>query len=195
LRGATGGTSIAADSSGHAFITGYLLPGAAFPTSPGAVTGGRPFPGLGNTFILVLDETGTSAVLAITGFGGSAIALDHQGNIHAVGDYAGSIGPNTSGAFHSISPNLACNSFVGSFPCTQVAAKISPTGTQLLYATFVSGTYGALPAAIAVDAAGDLILAGNTNSPDYPTTPQGYQQTAAALAKTNVSAGFHRPTR
>jgi uncharacterized protein (TIGR03437 family) len=64
---------------------------------------------------------------------------------------------------------------VGSFPCTQVAAKISPTGTELIYATFIGGTYGALPAAIAVDAAGNLILAGNTSSPDYPTTPQGYQ--------------------
>jgi uncharacterized protein (TIGR03437 family) len=64
---------------------------------------------------------------------------------------------------------------VGSFPCTQVAAKISPRGDQLIYATFISGTYGAIPAAIAVDAAGNLILAGNTSSPDYPTTPQGYQ--------------------
>jgi len=178
---AIGGNSIATDSSGHAFITGYLLLGAAFPISPGAVTGGPPFPGSGNTFVLELDATGSSALLAITGFGGSAITLDHQGNIYAVGDYAGSIAPNTPGAFHSISPNLACNSFVGSFPCTQVAAKISPTGTQLIYATFISGTYGALPAAIAVDAAGNLILAGNTNSPDYPTTPQAYQPAIAFI--------------
>jgi len=178
---AIGRNSIAIDSSGHPFITGYLLLGAAFPTSPGAVTGGPPFPGSGNTFVLELDATGSSALLAITGFGGSAITLDHQGNIYAVGDYAGSIAPNTPGAFHSISPNLACNSFVGSFPCTQVAAKISPTGTQLIYATFISGTYGALPAAIAVDAAGNLILAGNTNSPDYPTTPQAYQPAIAFI--------------
>ena len=173
--GAIGGNSIATDSSGHAFITGYLLLGAAFPTSPGAVTGGPPSPGSGNTFVLELDATGSSVLLAITGFGGSAITLDHQGNIYAVGDYAGSNAPNTPGAFHSISPNLPCSSFLGAFPCTQVAAKISPTGTQLIYATFISGTYGAVPAAIAVDAAGNLILAGNTNSPDYPTTPQGYQ--------------------
>ncbi len=172
---AIAGKSIATDSAGHAFITGYLLLGAAFPTSPGAVTGGPPFPGSGNTFVLELDATGSRALLAITGFGGSAIALDRQGNIYAVGDYAGSIAPNTPGAFHSIAPNIACSSFVGSFPCTQVAAKISPTGTQLIYATFIGGTYGALPAAIAVDAAGNLILAGNTNSPDYPTTPLGYQ--------------------
>jgi uncharacterized protein (TIGR03437 family) len=172
---AIAGNSIATDSSGHAFITGYLPPGARFPTSPGAVTGGPPFPGSGNTFVLELDATGSSALLAITGFGGSAIRLDRQGNIFAAGDYAGSIAPSTPGAFHSISPNLLCSSFLGSFPCTQVAAKINPTGTQLIYATYISGTYGARPAAIAVDAAGNLILAGSTNSPDYPTTPQGYQ--------------------
>src|ERR1035437_821911 len=172
---AIAGNSIATDSSGHAFITGYLPPGTAFPTSPGAVTGGPPFPGSGNTFVLELDATGSSALLAITGFGGSAITLDRQGNIYAAGDYAASIAPSTPGAFHSISPNLLCNSFLFSFPCTQVAAKINPTGTQLIYATYISGTYGARPAAIAVDAAGNLILAGSTNSPDYPTTPQGYQ--------------------
>lgn len=172
---AIAGNSIATDSFGHAFITGYLLLGAELPTSPDAVTGGPPFPGSGNTFVLELDATGSSALLAITGFGGSAITLDHQGNIYAVGVYAASIAPNTPGAFHSISPNLLCSTFLGSFPCTQVAAKISPTGTQLIYATYISGTYGARPAAIAVDAAGNLILAGNTNSPDYPTTPQGYQ--------------------
>jgi uncharacterized protein (TIGR03437 family) len=172
---AIGGDSIAADSSGHAFITGYLSLGVDFPTSPGAVTGGPPFPGSGNTFILELNPTGSESLLTITGFGGAAIALDPHGDIYAAGDYDGSIAPNTPGVFHSISPNPECNSFLGSFPCTQVVAKISPTGAQLIYATFISGTYGAHPAAIAVDPAGDLILAGNTNSPDYPTTPLAFQ--------------------
>jgi uncharacterized protein (TIGR03437 family) len=172
---AIGSNSIAADASGHAFVTGYLLLGAAFPTSLGSVTGGPALPGSGNTFVLELDPTGSKALLAITGFGGSAIALDPQGDIYAVGDYAGSIPPNSPGAFHSISPNLECSSFTGSFPCTQVVAKISPAGTQLIYATFISGTYGARPGAIAVDPSGSVILAGNTNSPDYPTTPLAFQ--------------------
>jgi uncharacterized protein (TIGR03437 family) len=187
------GNSIAADSSGRAFITGYLLLGAAFPTSPGAVAGGPPFPGSGNTFVLELDATGSKALLAITGFGGFAIALDLQGNIYAVGTYAGSTAPSASGTFHSISRNLDCNSSLGSFPCTQVVAKISPTGTQLIYATFVSGTYGALPAAIAVDPAGDLLLAGNTNSPDYPTTPLAYQPATEFIPVVTMFSAIPEP--
>jgi hypothetical protein len=61
------GSSIATNSAGHAFITGYLLLGAAFSTSPGAVTGGPAFSGSGNTFVLELDATGSRALLAITG--------------------------------------------------------------------------------------------------------------------------------
>ncbi len=61
-------------------------------------------------------------------------------------------------------------------PCAyQHVVKINPAGTQLIYATYLAGAYGATPTGIALDSSGDVILAGTTNSPDYPTTPGAYQ--------------------
>jgi hypothetical protein len=37
---------------------------------------------------------------------------------------------------------------------------IGPTGTQLIYGTYLAGTWGATPTGIAVDADGNAILAG-----------------------------------
>jgi uncharacterized protein (TIGR03437 family) len=57
----------------------------------------------------------------------------------------------------------------------QYVAKISPDGTKLLYSTFVTGTFGATPSALIIDSAGNALIAGITNSSDYPVTPDAYQ--------------------
>lgn len=176
---ATSGQAIAVDAAGHAFITGALSTGDALQATPGAVAGDTntsqwPYT---TAFILELNPTGSSAVLAIIGFGGNQIALDAQGNIYAAGAFDGPLAPTTSGAFQpSATANDCVVGFALALPCAfQHIAKIDPTGTQLIYATYVSGTWGASPSGLAVDSAGNAILAGTTNSPDYPTTPAAYQ--------------------
>jgi uncharacterized protein (TIGR03437 family) len=173
----TWGTAIAVDAAGDAFITGFLGPTGAFPTSPGAVAG-APAAAAGAAFVIELDPSGSFAPVAVAGFGGSAIAVDAQGNIYAAGAFNESPAPATPGAFQSTFTQQMCEGagFFGEIPCGyQHVAKIDPTGTRLLYATYVAGTWGATPFAIAVDSAGNAILAGTTNSPDYPTTPDAYQ--------------------
>ena len=64
----------------------------------------------------------------------------------------------------------------------QYVAKLNPGLTQVLYATYVSGEYGATPAGISVDAQGDVFVAGTTVSPDYPTTPNAYEPQYIASA-------------
>jgi hypothetical protein len=54
-------------------------------------------------------------------------------------------------------------------------AKLNASLTQIEYATYISGTYGASPVAVSVDAQGNVLVAGNTNSPDYPTTPNAIE--------------------
>jgi uncharacterized protein (TIGR03437 family) len=172
----TGGNAIAVDAAGHAFITGGLT-GASFPTTPGAVVGATS--ATNNTaFLIELDPAGSNALVAIAGFGGTAIAVDPQGNIYAAGYFTYDLAPTTPGAFQAGATSRFCYSlgFFGNLPCgNQHVAKINPAGTQLIYATYVIGGYGATPIAMAVDSAGNVILAGNTNSPDYPTTPSAYQ--------------------
>jgi uncharacterized protein (TIGR03437 family) len=178
--GSAGGfaKSITVDAAGHAFITG-INQGSSFPVTPGTVSSNSNSGG----FIIELDPTGSSAVLAIAGFGGYQIALDAQGNIYTAGAFvtAGQLGPGpptTAGAFQSTTSALFCDleGLFGDFPCYyQHIAKIDPTGTKLIYATYLAGKWGAIPSGIAVDADGNVILSGTTNSPDYPTTPSAYQ--------------------
>jgi uncharacterized protein (TIGR03437 family) len=169
---ATSGQAIAVDAAGYAFVTGPLLAGDALKTTTGAVAGARQ-----SAFIIELDPAGAKAVLSIVGFGGTQIALDSAGNIYAAGAFSDPSVPTTPGAFQpSVGVRTCSSSQVFAGPCVhQHIAKIDSTGTRLLYATYLSGTLGATPTGIAIDRAGNAILAGTTNSPDYPTTPGAYQ--------------------
>ncbi len=170
---ASSGQAIAIDGAGHAFITGRLSSGDALKATPGAVAGAPN----GSAFIVELDPVGSKAILAVIGFGGSQIALDGNGNIYAAGFFLGPFPPTTSGAFQSTVTARTCGSSqVTVQPCAhQHIAKIDSTGTRLIYATYLSGAWGATPTGLAVDSGGNAILAGTTNSPDYPTTPRAYQ--------------------
>lgn len=170
----TTGFAIAADSSGDAFITGAITAAGLFPTSSGAVSGTNAFNG--TAYVIELNPAGSAAPVAIEGFGGDAIAIDAQGNIYAAGAFYGP-GPTTPGSFQTSASQLFCGTGIfGDFACPyQHIAKIDPTGTKLIFATYIAGSYGASPSAIAVDATGSVIVAGTTNSPDYPTTPNAYQ--------------------
>jgi uncharacterized protein (TIGR03437 family) len=61
-------------------------------------------------------------------------------------------------------------------------AKLDPTGGKLIYATWLSGSYGAQPAGLSVDSAGNATLAGTTQSSDYPVTAGALQTTDYATA-------------
>ena len=85
-------------------------------------------------------------------------------------------GPNASGYFYNGTYSL-------------FLVQLNPTGTNMLYGTFLGGTNGELAAQIALDAAGDIYVAGSayTNVPgtfaqtsyyNYPTTPSAFQTQA-----------------
>jgi uncharacterized protein (TIGR03437 family) len=186
---ASSGQAITVDGAGDAFITGQVSPTDALQPTAGAVTDpGNPFaaapvPGERVGYILELDPAGAKSLLAIVGFGGSQIALDAPGSIYAVGALVNLTAPATAGAFQqppAVGPApIACYSFpLGFFAilCTyQHIAKIDSTGRNLIYATYLNGQWGAAPAGLIVASDGSAILAGTTQSPDYPTTPDAYQ--------------------
>ena len=136
------------------------------PTTPGAIASlNEP------VYVIELDAMGSKALVAIQGFGGNAIAVDMQGYLYAAGAF-GPTAPTTPGVFQA-SP--AYNNCPFQMRPSQHVAKFDPTGTVLIYSTYISGSFGATPSGIAVDVAGNVILAGSTDSPDYPTTPAAYQ--------------------
>ncbi|MDP4263499.1 MAG: PKD domain-containing protein [Bacteroidota bacterium] len=48
--------------------------------------------------------------------------------------------------------------------------KLSPTGSNRVYATYIGGSGNEQPHSLVVDPQGELIVAGRSNSPDYPIT-------------------------
>jgi uncharacterized protein (TIGR03437 family) len=176
-------TGIALGNAGEVFLTG-----SGGPDYP--VSSGQPAQG----FILKLDAALSKVLLSIYGYGGGLLALDSQSNIYL----AGNAQPATGGPVYTL-PTLPSSAFqsthIAEF-CTaaggpgggfeqfcsyQFIAKLDPTG-KLLWDTYVTGTYGAIPAGMAVDSAGNVIVAGTTNSDDYPVTPGAFQTAYLAAA-------------
>jgi hypothetical protein len=56
-------------------------------------------------------------------------------------------------------------------------AKLDATGSTLLWSTFLGGMYFDYLYDLALDAAANPVVTGETESPDFPTTPDGYDQT------------------
>jgi hypothetical protein len=157
-----GGTpyGVASDSSGNVVVAGTTRSGTltttsgALQTTTGATTTG---------FISKLSPTGSALVFS-TYLGGSVndnvngLALDPSGNIYVTGDTASNNFPVTAGAFQSTTPG----------PHPAFVAKINPTGTTMLYGTFLGGNSFDMGLAIAVDAGGRAFVTGNTESVDFP---------------------------
>lgn len=158
------GWSIAVDSSGNAFLTGFTLSSHA--TFPVLVGPDLTFNGGTDAFVAKLNPTGTALVYSgyIGGAGddlGAGIALDTGGNAYVTG-YALS----TQTTFPVIAgPDLTHNGGQDAF-----VAKVNAAGSALLYAGFVGGAGFDSGVGIAVLPSGDALIAGSTGS-DQSTFP------------------------
>lgn len=169
--GSITGTGIAVDGAGNAYITGQAVEG--YPTTPGAfqtVSGGS-----GDAFVTKLNATGTALVYS-TFLGGSGndsgakIAIDSGGNAYVTGS-ANAGFPVTPGAFQTIYNGGNADAFL---------TKLNATGTALVYSTFLGGSGTDRPNGLAVNAAGNAYVAGNTDSSNFPVTPGAFQTMKAA---------------
>jgi hypothetical protein len=168
--------AIAVDAEGSVYVTGYTY-SSDFPTQNSykstqpAKLSGSSWP---SAFVTKFSPDGSSLVYS-TYLGGSgydygyAIAVDSSGSAFVTGSTASPDFPVTAGAFQTVcspQPNNsggppyspACNSF--NEPSAFVT-KLNPTGTGLVYSTFLGGFGNAGAVAIALDAAGRAYVAGN----------------------------------
>jgi hypothetical protein len=159
---------IAVDSNGNAYIAGStgstdfpVTPGAFQTTENGATS---------NAFVTKLNPTGTALVYS-TYLGGNAqdtaygIAVDSSGNAYVAGSTSSTDFPATPGAFQTSSRGTS-NAFV---------TKLNPTGTALIYSTFLGGNTQDAAYGIAVDNSGNAYIAGYTDSTNFPITPGAFQ--------------------
>ena len=168
-------TSIAVDSSGNAYLAGQTL-SANFPTSPGAFQTGCNgcANNFTNAFVTKFNAAGTALVYS-TFLGGtnqdsaSAIAIDPAGNAYVTGKAL-------SADFPTMNPfQAACSSCLSGTPDAFVT-KLDPTGSTLVYSTYLGGSADDHAAGIAVDSSGSAYVTGTTSSTDFPTSTP-YQAT------------------
>ena len=168
------GSGIAVDGSGDAYVIGVA--GPDFPTTTGAF--GTTSSGVDEAFVAKMDPSraGSASLVYSTYLGGAndgfstypfGIAVDRSGNAYVAGH-------TDSTDFPTLNPVQAT---YGGGSCDTFVTKLNPTGTALVYSTFLGGFTADIGTSIAVDASGDAYVAGATDSSNFPTTAGAFQPT------------------
>jgi hypothetical protein len=124
-----------------------------------------------DAFVAKLNPDG-SALIYSTFLGGSGadsaygITADNSGNAYVVGSTESANFPITPGAFQTV-----CN---GGTNCATdgdaFVAKINPTGSALVYSTFLGGSGADNGYGIVINNSGNAYVTGGTSSTDFPTS-------------------------
>lgn len=158
-------TGMTVDAQGNIVVAGYTTPGGAFPPTANAYSTPA-----GAGFVAKLSATGDKLLFAATiGAYPMAVALDSSGAIYVTGAaYAGL--QTTTGVVQPAPGGGTCtDSPVPSQACSDAfVVKLSADGSKLVYATYLGGSQEDAGRAIAVDAAGNVYLTGDTASANFP---------------------------
>jgi hypothetical protein len=154
------GTAIAVDSSGSAYVTG-IVTSDDFPlANPIDATLGSH--AVDDVFLTKFNPSG-SGLLYSTYLGGAstddayAIAVDGAGNAYVTGR-------TNSSDFPLVNPIQ-----VTRFAFDMFVTEINPAGSAMLLSTFVGGSGSESGQGIAVDSLGNIHIAGQSTSTDFPT--------------------------
>lgn len=172
--------AIAVDARGDVYITGQSR-STSFPvTFYGVPNDGQPTaPDASFTFVTKMNGTGTAVIYSaliggtkgtVGGSGeavsnsGAGLAVDAQGNAYIGGTTRSHNFPVTPGAYKTTyTPN-------GRGLTEAFVVKLNAVGNALVFATLVGGSGEELVKGLALDAAGNAAIVGNTTSVDFPVT-------------------------
>jgi len=193
---------VAVDQQGNIYVTGGTS-SSDFPTTPGAydrtfATGGSDLGSSGPMDVFVAKFSPAGQLLWSTYLGGPnydrayAIEVDAQGHVYL----AGRAGPGFPTSPGVLQPNFAGDSSSPGAYGKQdgFIAKLSPDGSQLLWASYFGGGDGAIIRDLDIDVDGNIYVVSPGNSlPNHPhvtagtydTTHNGAQDTVVAKISTD----------
>jgi len=174
------GFGIALDGSSNIYVTGMTNRDGTtmdFPITNGAYQSTHA--GSTDVFVSKLNATGTALQYStfIGGPGADAgydLAIDRFGNAYLLAQ-SDSTFPTTTGAYLRTMAGEGDN----------VVVKFNSSGSALIYSTFIGGSGREAPASLGIDTSGNVYLAGQTESDDYPTTSGAFDRT-----QNNIFDGF-----
>lgn len=156
------GEAVAADQDGNAYLAGITV-STDYPTTAGVQQPAHG--GYMDTCVTKLAPNG-SKIIYSTYLGGKTkaddkaygLALDAAGNVYLTGGTLSDDFPTTANAFQR-KKDFGADAFV---------AKLNPTGSALLYSTYLGGDAFDEAKGIAVDGSGNAWVAGETQSKSFP---------------------------
>lgn len=166
-------SSLAIDQNGNVYITGETF-STSFPSTSGAYD--EIYSGGGDVFISKLNSDLTS-LLSSTFLGvaesdsAGSIILDLNGNVFITGATRSTDFPTTPGAYREVISD-GLDLFI---------SKMDSNLTNIIASTFLGGDDFDDGKIIALDQSGNVYVAGDTTSPDFPTTPNAHSQTFQSL--------------
>ncbi len=188
-------SDIAVDTAGNAYITGNTSSGD-FPTTAGAFDttygSGR------DSFVTKLNPSG-SALVYSTFLGGEAFAFDHNE------DYGFAIRVDAAESAYVVgyteSPDFPVSNAIQPTirgPYDAFVTKFNPSGSGLVYSTYLGGSRGDVAGGIALDNNGNAYISGSTSSLDFPMVnpvqPNNHGSSDAFIARIFDPSGVFTPT-
>jgi len=183
------GTAITVDAAGNTYVTG--TGSGQFPTTRGAALTALANQDVANSAIVVMKfnpagkmlfSTYLGAVLGngTTGVSSAGIAVDSAGNVYITGSTDGTNFPLVHPLISYPPPDGSGTAAYHAF-----VAKLNPTGSKVLYSTYLGGDLNSSGSAITVDRAGAAYVVGSTAADQNPDT----KQFLVAAHKTPCSPG------
>jgi hypothetical protein len=189
------GYGIAVDSGGNAYVTG-MTSSIGFPTTTGAYQTSYGGGIRGNAFVAKLNWSGSALSLVYSTYlggqhlGGSAIDVGYGIAVNSAGNaYVTGFTMSTNFPIYKAyqATNKATLASAGN--PTAFVASLNSTGSKLVYSTYLGGSTADEGLGIAVDAAGNAYVTGETWSTDFPTA-NPFQGTNNATPITQDTTAF-----
>jgi hypothetical protein len=176
--------AIAIDPADNVYVTGFTG-SSDFPTMHALF----PNSSSQDAFVTKINATG-SAVIYSTFLGGTpqprggrdsgqAIAADAAGNAYVTGRTFSENFPTTPNAYR---PKFTDDLSLGFDVSDAFVTKLNPSGSALVYSTYLGGSGDDEGTGIAVDASGSAFVTGRVQSIGFPTTPAAFQKGYAGPA-------------